>query len=41
VSDALAVYVANVTLATAFEAHWCVAQKVEEMDRVYRVVTTN
>src|SRR6516225_1925565 len=37
VNDALAIYFADITLATAFVARWCVAQKVEIVDGVYRV----
>jgi hypothetical protein len=35
VNDALAVYFADVTLASAFVARWC-AQRVEIVDGVYR-----
>ena len=37
VNDALAIYFLDVTIATAFVARWCVAQKVEIVDGVYRV----
>ena len=36
-NDALAVHFAEKTLATAFVARWCVAQKVEIVDGVHRV----
>jgi hypothetical protein len=37
VNDALAVYFADVTLASAFVARWCASQKVEIVDGPYRV----
>jgi hypothetical protein len=37
INDALAIYFADITLATAFVACWCVAQKVKIVDGVYRV----
>ena len=37
VNDALAVYFADVTIASAFVARWCTSQKVEIVDGVYRV----
>jgi len=37
VNDALSVYFADVTLANAFVARWCSAQKVEIVDGMYRV----
>ena len=37
VNDALAIYFLDVTIATAFVARWCVAQKVEIVDGVHRV----
>ena len=37
VNDALAIYFADVTLANAFVARWCSAQKVEIVDGMYRV----
>jgi hypothetical protein len=37
VNDALAIYFADVTLASAFVARWCASQKVEIVDGVYRV----
>jgi hypothetical protein len=37
VNDALAIYFADVTLANAFVARWCSSQKVEIVDRMYRV----
>ena len=33
----LAIYFADVTLASAFVARWCASQKVEIVDGVYRV----
>ena len=36
-NDALAIYFLDVTIATAFVARWCVAQKVEIVDGVHRV----
>jgi hypothetical protein len=37
VNDALAIYFADVTLASAFVARWCASQKVEIVDGMYRV----
>jgi hypothetical protein len=37
VNDGLAIYFADVTLTSAFVAHWCAAQRVEVMDGIYRV----
>jgi hypothetical protein len=37
VNDALAVYFADVTIASAFVARWCTSQKVEIVDGVNRV----
>ena len=37
INDALAIYFADVTLANAFVARWCSAQKVEIVDGLYRV----
>jgi hypothetical protein len=37
VNDALAVYFLDPTIGSAFVAHWCVAQRVEIVDEVYRV----
>jgi hypothetical protein len=37
VNDALGIYFADVTLASAFVARWCVKQRVEIVDGVYRV----
>jgi hypothetical protein len=37
VNDALAVYFLDATIASAFVARWCAAQKVEILDGVYRV----
>jgi hypothetical protein len=37
VNDALSIYFADVTLANAFVARWCSAQKVEIVDGMYRV----
>ena len=37
VNDALAVYFVDVTIASAFVARWCAAQRVEIVDGVYRV----
>ena len=37
VNDALAGYFVDVTIAGAFVARWCVAQRVEIVDGVYRV----
>jgi hypothetical protein len=37
VNDALAVYFADVRIASAFVARWCTSQKVEIVDGVYRV----
>jgi hypothetical protein len=37
VNDALAVYFIDVTIASAFVARWCAAQRVEIVDGTYRV----
>ena len=37
VNDALAVYFLDATIASAFVARWCAAQRVEILDGVYRV----
>jgi hypothetical protein len=37
VNDALAIYFADATLASAFVARWCVGGKVETVDGVFRV----
>ena len=37
VNDTLAIYFADVTLANAFVARWCAAQRIEIVDGVYRV----
>ena len=37
VNDALAIYFADVTLASAFVARWCAAQRIEIVDGMYRV----
>jgi hypothetical protein len=37
VNDALAVYFLDVTIASAFVARWCAAQRVEIVDGVYQV----
>jgi len=37
VNDDLAIYFADVTLASAFVARWCASQKVEIVDGMYRV----
>jgi hypothetical protein len=37
VNDALAIYFADVTLASAFVTRWCAAQRAELVDGVYRV----
>jgi hypothetical protein len=37
VNDALAVYFADVTTASAFVARWCAAQRPEMVDGAYRV----
>jgi hypothetical protein len=37
VNDALAIYFGNVTLANAFVARWCAAQRIEIVDGMYRV----
>lgn len=37
VNDALAIYFLEATIASAFVACWCAAQKVEIVDGVYRV----
>ena len=36
-NDALAVYFLDATIASAFVARWCAAQRVEIVDGVYRV----
>jgi hypothetical protein len=36
VNDALAIYFADVTLASAFVARWCVGGKAETVDGVFR-----
>ena len=37
VNDALAVYFLDATIASAFVARWCTAQRIEIIDGVYRV----
>jgi hypothetical protein len=37
VNDALAIYFADATLASAFEARWCVGGKFETVNGVFRV----
>ena len=37
VDDAFATYFADVTLASAFVARWCAAQRAEVVDGTYRV----
>jgi hypothetical protein len=37
VNDAVAIYFADATLASAFVARWCVAQKVDTVNGVFRV----
>jgi hypothetical protein len=37
VTDALAVYFLDATIASAFVARWCAAQRIEIVDGVYRV----
>jgi hypothetical protein len=37
VNDAIAVYLADATIASAFVAHWCAGHKVESMDGLFRV----
>jgi hypothetical protein len=37
VNDALAVYFLDATIASAFVARWCAAQRVEVIDGVYQV----
>src|SRR6266446_3884991 len=37
VNDALAVYFLDATIASAFVARWCAAQRLEIVDGVYRV----
>jgi len=37
VTDALAVYFLDATIASAFVARWCAAQRIEILDGVYRV----
>ena len=36
-NDALAIYFADVTLASAFVARWCASQKVEIVDGLVRL----
>jgi hypothetical protein len=36
-NDAVAVYFADATLASAFVARWCIGQKVEILDGLFRV----
>ena len=36
-NDALAVYFLDATIASAFVARWCAAQRVEIVDGVYQV----
>ena len=40
-NDALAVYFLDVTIASAFVARWCAAQRVEIVDGVYQVRDTS
>jgi hypothetical protein len=37
VNDAQAIYSLDASIAGAFMAHWCAAQRVEIVDGVYRV----
>jgi hypothetical protein len=37
INDALAIYFLDATIASAFVARWCAAQKVEILDGMYRV----
>ncbi len=37
VNDALAIYFADATLASAFIARWCTGQKAEVVDGMFRV----
>jgi hypothetical protein len=37
VNDALAIHFADATIASAFVARWCIAQRVEAVDGVFRV----
>jgi len=37
VNDALAIYLLDATIASAFVARSCAAQRIENMDGVYRV----
>ena len=37
VNDALAIHFADVTIASAFVARWCAAQRIEIVDGVYQV----
>ena len=37
VNDVLAVYFLDATIASAFVARWCAAQRIEIVDGVYRV----
>jgi hypothetical protein len=41
VNDALTIYFLDVTIASAFVARWCAAQKVEILDGVYRFGMTD
>jgi len=36
-NDAVSIYFLDATIASAFVARWCAAQKVEIVDGVYRV----
>jgi hypothetical protein len=36
-NDAVSIYFADATLASAFVARWCVAAKVETVEGVFRV----
>ena len=40
-NDAISLYVADATLASAFVARWCAMQRVEIVDGVYQVRMTN
>ncbi len=37
VNDAISIYFADVTIASAFVARWCRAQRVEMVDGLFRV----
>jgi hypothetical protein len=37
VNDAISIYFADVTIASAFVARWCGGQKVETVDGLFRV----